>query len=68
MIHVKQNYRQADLTDLKLVQFQTSIERSDSTHWNIFSFRNRKRKKQILVLKYLKRHTFVFQIKFDNAQ
>lgn len=65
MIHVKQNYRQADLTDLKLVQFQTSIERG-STH--IFSFRNRKRKKQILVLKYLKRHTFVFQIKFDNAQ
>lgn len=28
MIHVKQNYRQADLTDLKLVQFQTSVERT----------------------------------------
>lgn len=28
MIHVKQKYRQADLTDLKLVQFQTSTERT----------------------------------------
>lgn len=45
-----------------------SIPNIYRTHWNIFSFRNRKRKKQILVLKYLKRHTFVFQIKFDNAQ
>lgn len=45
-----------------------SIPNIYRTHWIIFSFRNRKRKKQILVLKYLKRHTFVFQIKFDNAQ